>query len=173
MMFGIEFRHPWKALGSIFKQSQSFDVCKDAEEALNFAAVAMKQQYDRRHLPLSLKPGDKAYLRLHAGYTIPSAKVNCRKYTEQRVGPFTVLERIGTLAYKMDFPPTWRIHNVVSIAQLEPAPTTDPYGRQRPHRPAVNDERFPGEEDRYEVEQILDKCERRHGKGFRVEYLVR
>ena len=52
-------------------------------------------------------------------------------------GPFKVTERVGRLAYKLDIPQHWRVHNVFSIAQLEPAPnpSSDPYERRRSHHP--------------------------------------
>jgi hypothetical protein len=33
-----------------------------------------------------------------------------------------VLERIGNLAYRLDIPPNWKIHPVISVAHLEPKP---------------------------------------------------
>lgn len=46
-------------------------------------------------------------------------------------GPFNVLERIGRAAYRVDFPPQWRIHAVIFVDHLEPY-LMDPYGRLLP-----------------------------------------
>jgi hypothetical protein len=69
-----------------------------------------------------------------------------------------VLERVGRLAYRLDIPPDSRIHPVISVAHLEPAPTgEDPWHRQYDdeHLPTT-DERFP-DDTVYEVERILAK----------------
>jgi hypothetical protein len=130
----------------------------------------MKKYYNRRHQPITFQPGQKAYLRLHRGYSVPGVH---RKYGPQFVGPFEIEARVGKLAYRMKFPTHWKIHNVVSVTQLEPAATEDPYQRRHAQPPAVHDERFPHDADRYEVEKILNKRTRRYGRGQRDEYLVR
>lgn len=54
-----------------------------------------------------------------------------RKLGQQYAGLFTILERVGRLAYKLDLPPSWRVHNVISIQHLEPAPKEEgPFGRE-------------------------------------------
>ena len=35
------------------------------------------------------------------------------------VGPFRILEPCGKLAYRLDLPSSWRIHNVLNISRLE------------------------------------------------------
>ncbi|OQD78469.1 hypothetical protein PENDEC_c001G07228 [Penicillium decumbens] len=93
--------------------------------------MTMKRHYDAKHKPVHFK---------------------------RYVGRFKVLERIGRLAYKLDLPESWRIHPVISIAHLEPAPSgDDPWNRQSDtvHTP-TDDHRFPGE-TRYDVEAILAK----------------
>lgn len=64
-----------------------------------------------------------------------------------------------------------RIHNVVSIAHLEPAtdPAEDPYRRRRLPAPAVV---VDGEEE-YEIEKLLRKRSIRRGRGICTQYLVR
>ncbi len=41
-------------------------------------------------------------------------------FSNQRAGPFQILEPIGKLAYKLDLPLTMRTHPVISVSQLEP-----------------------------------------------------
>lgn len=71
----------------------------------------------------------------------------------------------------MDFPKHWRVHPVVSIAQLEPAPKgEDPYLRATQELPPalVVD----GESDHYKVEALLGR--RQGGRGGRQTfYLVK
>lgn len=45
--------------------------------------------------------------------------------------PDGVQEKIGDLAYRIKIPESWKIHPIISIAQLEPAPRDkDPYDRE-------------------------------------------
>ena len=62
-----------------------------------------------------------------------------------------------------------RVHDVISMAHLEPAtdPQDDPYGRRRPLSPPVI---VDGEE---EVEKLLQKRRIRRGQGWSTQYLVR
>jgi len=146
---------------------------REAADALAFAAVDAKVRYDARHTPLLLQPGDKAYLRLHNGYRLPG--VPNSKLSLQRVGPFEIVKRIRNLAYQLKIPSNWRIHNVISVAQLEPAVTGDPYNRPVPNHPdavehSLNDEDY----QYYEVEKVINRRKRRYGRGpLKTEYLLR
>lgn len=97
-----------------------------------------------------------------------------KKLTQQYAGKFTVKERIGPLAYRLDFPPNWKIHPVVSVAQLEKCPREpDPYQRE-PSKPSAKvDDRFPEDEDRYAVEKVLAKRVAGGRRNPHTEYLVR
>ena len=146
-----------------------------ASDAIAFAQMNNKFHYDRAHHPQYLREGDWALLLLHKGYNIPANRFTGRKVGQQKVGPFRVTERIGRLAYRLAIPDNWKIHPVFTVAQLEPAPDPreDPYSRVRPNDPeAVNAERD-DEEPEWEVERILDRRERRRGRGSSIEYLVR
>ncbi|KAJ5521375.1 hypothetical protein N7527_005490 [Penicillium freii] len=66
----------------------------DAAEYLKYAAIKIKEYYDRTYLP-------KHFAR---GYNIPINNTYTKKLGQQYVGCFTVLERIGRLAYRIDIP---------------------------------------------------------------------
>ena len=143
----------------------------DAQDALAFASLRMKNYYDAKHKPMFFSVGDFVHLRLHRGYQM--AGVQSRKLGQQFAGPFQIEERIGRLAYRLKLPPTMRIHNVVSVAHLEPAtdPASDPYGRPATVPPAV----VVDNHDEYEIERLVRKRQRRYGraKNATTEYLVR
>ena len=143
----------------------------DAKDAIAFAAMRIKDYYDARHLPKFFSVGDYVNLRLHRSYKVPG--VLSKKLGPQLVGPFKVVERIGKLAYKLELPATMRIHNVISIAHLEPGtvPEEDPYHRRYPPPPPVIIE---GEEE-YEIEKIVARRAVRRGRNRSLvtEYLIR
>ena len=147
-----------------------------ARDAISFAQMNNKRHYDRRHQPMYLKVGEWALVRLHKGYEIPSTLGITKKLTDQYVGPFKVLEKIGKLAYRLDVPDHWRIHPVFTVAQLEPAPdpNMDPYDRPRPDQPdSVFVEGDTDTMKSYDVERLLNKRVIRKGRGYATEYLVR
>ena len=141
----------------------------DAQDAIAFAALKMKDQYDSKHSARFFEVGDLVNLRLHHGYRVPG--ITSKKVGPQLVGPFRVLERIGRLAYRLELPDTMRIHNVISVAHLEPAtdPEADPYRRRRLPAPAVVVDGY----EEFEIEKLLQKRRIRRGRGWSTQYLVR
>lgn len=109
-----------------------------ATNAIFIAFANFKEHYNRSYQPLFMKVGDWIMLKLHKGYSIPSSVEVTKKLTQQYVGPFLIIERVGCLASKLDIPSDWRIHPVFSVAQLElaPSPTKDLVGRSLPQKPS-------------------------------------
>lgn len=138
----------------------------EADEAIAFANASAKARYNGKHKPLELATGEKVFLRLHKGYTIPS--LANQKLSLQRVGPFIIKRKIGELAYELDLPPTMAIHPVISIAQLEPAPKgSDPFQREYSWDPPP----VKSEGDSapyYEIERLIGKQVSRK----KTQYLV-
>lgn len=104
---------------------------------------------------------DLVNLRLYRGYQVSA--ITSKKIGPQLIGSFKVLERIGRLAYRLELSFNMKIHDVISVAHLEPAtdPAEDLYRRRRLPAPVVVVE---GEEE-YEVEKLLRKRSTRRGRG--------
>ena len=75
-----------------------------------------------------------------------------RKLDHKRLGPFEIIKPVGSLAYKLNLPPTMKIHPVFHISLLETA-VDDPLPGQHiePPPPVLVDS-----EEAWEVEEILD-----------------
>ena len=71
-------------------------------DALAFASVDAKFRYDEKHRPLTMRVRDKAFVKLHKGYRLPS--LDNPIIANQRARPFEVLERIDNLAYRLYLP---------------------------------------------------------------------
>ena len=154
----------------------TFQAHTDATDAISFALANQKAHYDQKHQPLFMKVGDWAMLKFYKGYSIPSSVGITKKLTQQYVGPFQVVERVGRLAYKLDVMGDWRIHPVFSLAQLEPAPspTEDPFGRPRPQQPpSVFVKGDTDHHKSFEIERLLNKRTVSKGKGLAIKYLLR
>lgn len=148
---------------------------QEATDALGYSALQTKLRYDSKHVPLIMQPGDQVFVTLHKGYNLPG--VDNKKLSNQRAGPFKVLERKGPNAYKLELPPTWKINPVISVTMLEPAPPgEDPYHRARDNDQAPPLEQHDDGTRTDEVEILLDRRvakQRGRGKGTVIQYLVK
>jgi hypothetical protein len=153
--------------------SQAIDVLRkqyqeEAAERIDHAGAIAKMRYDDRHTPTKFEAGDTVYLRLHKGYHLPG-KPN-RKWSPQRAGPFKIVRRVDRNAYELDFPSSWRVHPVVSVAQLwKPEQGTDPFGRVS----APPDPVMVNGDEQWEIERIIQRRVRWRKRKPAVEYLVR
>ena len=65
---------------------------------------------------------DWTMLKLHKNSLIPSSVSITKKITQQYVGSFQIVKKVGWLAYKFKILSDWKIHPIFSVTQLEPAP---------------------------------------------------
>jgi len=133
----------------------------------------MKERFDATHQPLQLQPGGWAFIKLHNGYKIPGQ--DNTKFCQQRAEPFFIKEVYSKgNAYKLDLPDHWKIHPVIFVDHLEPAPApnSDPFERTVPDNPPAIDEGRRA--DQWLVDKLIDRHIRRVGRYRKevVEYLV-
>ncbi|QRW24437.1 Retrotransposable element Tf2 protein [Rhizoctonia solani] len=91
-------------------------------------------------------------------------RTNSNKLDPKRLGPFEVLEKISSHAYRLKLPETLKIHDVFYVGLL--SKVYESPSQPFPERPPP--ETIEGEEE-YEVEQIIDS-KRQKGKWF---YLIK
>src|ERR1700731_5289782 len=116
-----------------------------------------KDKYDQHVCePDYYKPGDLVYLdSRNLPLRLPTLKLGPKS-----VGPFLVTEKVGTSAYRLVLPPTWKVHPVFNETLLQPF-RGDP-SKIRPPPELKEGGEF------YEVDKILAK-RKCWGK---VQYLV-
>ena len=136
---------------------------KQLKEDIIYSQYWSSRYYNsRREAAPDLQVGQKVYL---------SAKnYNTRRLSEKLenkyLGPFTIAEKYSPLLYKLELPPTMKIHPVFHVSLLQPRSQEISIRSSSPPPPPIiiNEE---GDEE-FEVEAILDS--RKRGKG--VQYLV-
>jgi hypothetical protein len=118
---------------------------------INCAQTSQAEQANKaRHPDPILRPGEHVWLqRKHVKTTHPSSKLDYKL-----IGPYTILKRVGSRVYKLDHPPSIKIHPVFHISLLEPAqPENEPIpGHLQPLPPPV----ITDDEEEWEVEEIVD-----------------
>ena len=124
---------------------------------------AQKRWAQSKNPPRTYQDGDLVWLEgcnLHIDR--PAAKLAPKRY-----GPFKVTKVLSPITYQLELPPQWKIHDVFHIDLLTPYHETDIHGANftQPPPDLIN-----GEEE-YEVKEILDS--RKHGRGRKVQYLVK
>src|SRR5271170_2332235 len=166
--------HPWKGFEPRVNTSTNCDAAEKfakamttywekAKEGLRHAQDLMKDAYNRtKRAPVKYEPGDKVLLDArNLNLRRPSAKL-----AEKHLGPFEVVEKFGTSAYKLKLPISWKIHPVFNELLLRPHvgprfPGQNAYDRPPPE--------VIGDQEEYDVEEILDTRRRWN----RREYLVK
>ena len=140
-------------------------------DSVIFAQARMAIYYDRKHNPITFKPGDKVFITIATGiqpsYRLPNNVST--KLSECRIGPFTVLDTVGRLAYKLDISKSWNIYPIISVVHLEHF-KSDKYSRDIGPPPAELIKDDSGTHEEYEVEAIIAKQYNKWRK--RTEYLI-
>jgi hypothetical protein len=144
---------------------------EEATRAIAFAQKAMKVVYDWKHEQPNFEEG-WAFLRLGDGYTVPG--ITKKKIGPQRIGPFRITETLSKgKAYRLELPEHYRIHDVISVAHLEPAPCprSDPYARAVPVEDATPAYAHDNGEHEWELDALIKKRMLGRGNSRHVQYL--
>ena len=113
------------------------------------AQLRHKENYNQHRKPdPNLKSGEMVWLlprNIHT--TRPSKKLDWKK-----IGPFKIMAKVGSNAYKLELPPSMRIHNTFHILLLEPYENDNFPSQTQELPPPILIE----EEDEYELDEIID-----------------
>ena len=132
-------------------------------ENIKTAQNTQARYYDSKHQRMEFSVGDKVWLLSTNIHTErPSKKLDWK-----RLGPYTISERIGLQAYKLQLPSSMKIHNVFHVSLLERyTPSTIPNRKQLPPPPV----HIPTSGTWYEVQEILDSCYRRRTLYYKIRW---
>ncbi|XP_066341079.1 uncharacterized protein [Miscanthus floridulus] len=85
------------------------------------AKERMKRQADKKHTERQFQVGDKVFVKIQPYVQSTLAPRANQKLSFKFYGPFEILERIGSVAYKLLLPPSTAIHLVFHVSHLKAA----------------------------------------------------
>lgn len=79
----------------------------------------MKEHYDQNHRHVEFAVDDWVWLRLQYRQAATIASKAHSKLAPQFYGPYCILKRIGSVAYRLELPVCAKIHNVFHVVLLK------------------------------------------------------
>ena len=121
----------------------------DIREALEKAQKRQAEYANQRRREVEFEVGDNVLINLNLINPDVYKNSPSKKLLPRFGGPYPIKERIGKVAYKLEFPDSIRAHSVIHVSGLKPYHSTSD-DLVKPPPIIVNDS------EEYEVEKILD-----------------
>ncbi|KAL0385856.1 UNVERIFIED_CONTAM: hypothetical protein Sradi_2979900 [Sesamum radiatum] len=79
----------------------------------------MKKYADQNRRFIEFSAGDLVMVKVPDPRLLKSSRGRDPRLMQKYVGPLPIMKRIGTVAYRIELPSWWKIHNVSHVSQLK------------------------------------------------------
>ncbi len=148
--------------------SRITEVLRQAKMALSAAQSRAKVYADAKRMETSFEVNDLVLLSTKNLKLKVQKTKRDTKLLPKFIGPLRVLERIGRVAYRLEMPPRWKVHDVFHVSLLRKYVTRGNQGYFAAPPVAWLDE-----EPLYEVEKILQHADVRTGRKVVRRFLIK
>ena len=139
-----------------------------AKRHIAVAQNRQKQHADRHRRELQFEAGDRVML---STANTPIAAGPAYKLKPRFTGPLKIIEVVSPVAYKLQLPASWRIHDVFHVSKLKPFHDGAPEFANRSAQPPPPPIFDPEVGEAFDVEYIIEK--KFFKKERRYKYLVK
>ncbi|KAL0433909.1 UNVERIFIED_CONTAM: Transposon Tf2-11 polyprotein [Sesamum latifolium] len=109
-----------------------------ARSCLEKAQKRMKKYADQNRRFIEFNAGDLVMVKVPDPRLSKSSRGRDPRLMQKYVGPLPIIKRIGTVAYKIELPSWWKIHNVFHVSQLKKySADKEDDARNQPSRPQL------------------------------------
>lgn len=137
-----------------------------AQEALVLGQVSQKKAYNKGRLTVEFEVGDKVLLNPHSLNLLREEKGRGQKLLMKYDGPFEIMDKVSSVAYRLRMPDSYGIHPVINIAHLESYQESPAKFGERPKK-ALHREDFDTRTE-WEIDGIVGESWRKGRNGRRI-----
>ncbi|KAL0411995.1 UNVERIFIED_CONTAM: Transposon Tf2-11 polyprotein [Sesamum latifolium] len=141
-----------------------------ARSCLEKAQKRMKKYADQNRRFIEFNAGHLVMVKVPDPRLSKSSRGRDPRLMQTYVGPLPIMKRIGTVAYRIELPPWWKIHNVFHVSQLKKySADREDDARNQPNHPQL---KLTKTKEKV-AEVILNHRVTRTAKREHTEYLVK
>ena len=146
------------------------NLTNQASDALVLAKAQQEKNANRSRREVEYQVGDQVLLSSNHINLASQARWPSKKLQHQFTGPYRVIQKVSPVAFKLDLPPSLKIHPVFHVSLLRPYKDPASIANRDPPPPSPPAVTIDDHLE-YEVEYILDQRQHRRQTQYLVKWV--